>query len=390
MAKKKALSGNKGEWSEIYAFFYVLAYGKLDVADENLNAVPGEYYRILEILRNEAKSNNRYIRNTDVIHVHLTNCKTGFIEQFDIRIDEFERNSKLLFNYLKTKKGRSFQFPDIESFLSDLHITSIKDVGHKRDITIKIQDFHCGLQQTLGFSIKSLIGQASTLFNPGAGTNFIYEIIFKDPSKFDIDRFNKETYVNDKIHVRLTKLEEMGAKIEFVGIQSNTLYQNLRVIDGDLPKILAHALLLRYKYKGINKLNKCVEKLQEMNPMGYDLSQDWPFYEYKIKRFLLDVAMGMTPETVWTGFYDATGGQIIVKDSGDVVCYHIYEQNQFLNFLINSTTFEQPSTSEDENNPGHSEKNPNKPYLFGWVYEENGRYFIKINLQVRMREKKTK
>ena len=382
-----ALSGNKGEWSEIYTFFYVLAHGKLDVADENLNAVPGEYYKILEILRNEAKTNNRYIRKTDVIHVHLANKKTRIVDQFDIRIDDFEKNSKLLFSYLKTKKGRSFQFPDIEAFLKDLHIQSIKDVGHKRDITIKIQDFHCGLQQTLGFSIKSLIGQASTLFNPGTGTNFIYEITFKDPCDFDIDKFNKETYVNDKIHVRLTKLEDMGAKIEFVGIQSNTLYQNLRMIDGDLPTILGYALLLRYKYKGINRIKQCVEKLQEVNPLGYDLSQNWPFYEYKMKRFLQDVAMGMTPETVWTGNYDATGGQIIVKDSGDVVCYHIYEQNQFLNFLLNSTTFEQPSTSEDEINPGHPQKNPKKPYLFGWLYEGSGKYYIKLNLQIRMREK---
>ena len=384
MTKNKALSGNKGEWSEIYTFFYVLAHGKLDVADENLNAIPGEYYKILEILRNEAKTQNRYIRQLDCIHVFLTNNQTGQIEQFDMSINDFEKNSKLLFSYLKSKKGRSFQFPDIEKFLSEIRVYSVKDVGHKRDITIKIQDFHCGLQQTLGFSIKSLIGQASTLFNPGPGTNFIYKISFKEPVLFDLERFNRETYV---IHVRLTKLEEMGATIEFAGIQSNSLYQNLRMIDGDLPMILAHALLIRYKYKGLNRVNRCVQKLQELNPMNYDLTQDRPFYEYKIKRFLQDAAMGMTPETIWTGFYDATGGQIIVKDSGDVVCYHIYEQNQFLNFLFNSTTFEQPSTSEDENNPGNPEENPNKPYQFGWVYEKNGDYFIKINLQIRMREK---
>ena len=79
-----ALSGNKGEWSEIYTFFYALAHGKIDVADENLNAVPGEYYRILEILRKEVQTDNRYIRNSDCIHVHLTNSKTGNIEQFDV------------------------------------------------------------------------------------------------------------------------------------------------------------------------------------------------------------------------------------------------------------------------------------------------------------------
>lgn len=378
-----ALSGNKGEWSEIYTFFYALAHGKIDVADENLNAVPGEYYRILEILRKEAQTEKHYIRNFDCIHVHLNNSETGKVEQFDVTIEDFAKNSKLLFKYLKEKTGRSFKFPDIEQFMSSIGVYSIKDVGHKRDITIKIEDFHCGLQQTLGFSIKSLIGHDSTLFNAGTGTNFIYEIKLKDPASFNVDDFNRSTYVNNKITERINRLEEMGAKIVFAGVQSNTLLQNLRMIDGDLPHILAELLLVRYR-RNIKKLNRCVTLLQETNPMQFDLSQGWPFYEYKIKKFLQDAAMGMTPETVWTGFYDATGGQIIVKDDGDVVCYHIYEQNQFLNFLLNSTYLEQPATSEDENNPGYPKPNPKKKFFFGWVYKENGKYYLKINLQVRM------
>ena len=378
-----ALSGNKGEWSEIYAFFYALTHGKIDVADENLNAVPGEYYKILEILRKEAKTDNRYIRNTDCIHVHLTNNKTGAVEQFDVTIEDFAENSKKLLTYLKEKTGRSFRFPDIEEFMTSIKVHSIKDVGHKRDITIKIEDFHCGLQQTLGFSIKSLIGHNSTLFNAGTGTNFIYEIKLKDGDSIVVDDFNRSTYVRNKITERILRLEERGAKIEFTGIQSNTLFQNLRMIDGDLPQILAELLLVRYR-DNESKLTYCVNKLQETNPMQFDLSRGWPFYEYKLKKFLQDVAMGMTPETVWTGIYDATGGQIIVKDSGDVVCYHIYEQNQFLNFLLNSTYFEQPATSEDSDYPGHPKPNPKKNFFFGWIYEENGKYFLKINLQVRM------
>lgn len=379
-----ALRGNKGEWSEIYTFFYALTHGKIDVADENLNAVPGEYYKILEILRKEASTDNRYIRNTDYIHVCLTNNDTGKVEQLDVTIEKFAENSKKLLKYLKEKTGRTFEFADIEEFMKSIRIHSIKDVGHKRDITIKIEDFHCGLQQTLGFSIKSLIGQDSTLFNAGTGTNFIYEIKMKEGNSIGVDEFNKSTYVRNKISERILRLEERGAKIEFSSIQSNTLFQNLRMIDGDLPQILAELLLVRYR-DNEKKLIYCVNKLQETNPLQFDLSCGQPFYEYKLKKFLQDVAMGMTPETVWTGIYDATGGQIIVKDSGDVVCYHIYEQNQLLNFLLNSTYFEQPATSEDKHHPGHPKPKPKKNFFFGWVYEENGKYFLKINLQVRMR-----
>ena len=47
------LSGNKGEWSEIYVFLRALAVGKLYAADENLNKVDDVFYNIINIVRNE-------------------------------------------------------------------------------------------------------------------------------------------------------------------------------------------------------------------------------------------------------------------------------------------------------------------------------------------------
>jgi type II restriction enzyme len=93
----------------------------------------------------------------------------------------------------------------------------------------------------------------------------------------------------------------------------------------------------------------------------------------------------MVPEKPWTGIYDATGGQIVVKENGDVVCYHIYEQNRFLDYLYNNTIFEGASTSEDENNPGHPRINPKKKFFYGWLFEEDGKLYFKINLQVRFK-----
>ncbi len=282
------------------------------------------------------------------------------------------------------------KFPDIERFLNELQIHSIKDVGNKRDITITIEDFHSHVKDTLGFSIKSLLGKDSTLFNAGAGTNFIYEVIFNPTiPKPDLDEFNRATYnARRKIGERLERLAtEYGANIEFRGTQSPRFQRNLELVDCCLPRILSEAVLIYYRY-GINSVKKCVDKLKEVNPLGFDLSDGHPFYEYKMRRFLQDVAMGLYPESTWTGVYDATGGQIIVKQSGDIVCYHIYEQNRFLNFLMDSTRFEQAATSEDENNPGHSVEFRNgkrtKPFKFGWLYEDNGRYYIKLNLQIRM------
>lgn len=382
-----ALTGNKGEWSEIYVFLYLLGKGQLDVADENLNVVPGEFYKILEIIRKETLSTNNYIREDDNIKIIVTNDKTGDLETFCFPIIDFVKKAKALLERLKTTREKSH--PEIEAFLSQLRIYSIKDVGHKRDITIKIEDFHCAMTQTLGFSIKSFLGSDSTLFNPGAGTNFIYEI--RTPNlAIDVDKFNADTYsLTPRISERLKKLiNDYKAEIVFSKVQSHCLSQNLRTIDGDLPSLLAQLLLIRH-LNNETTIARCTEILTEQNPLDFDTTKHGAVYEYKVKRFLQDCALGMVPEKPWLGIYDATGGQIIVKEDGQVVCYHIYEQNRFLNYLFNSTKFDSPSTSEDENNPGHPrEKVPGKtlkPYFYGWLYEEDEKYYFKINLQVRFK-----
>ena len=221
------------------------------------------------------------------------------------------------------------------------------------------------------------IGSTAILLNAsGDNTNFIYKVEFPEGVNVDCDRFNAETYdgLPSKISVRLAKIEELGGTISFNRIQSDCLTQNLRTIDGELPIILANALLLKYT-KSISSWAQIIEELNAQNPLGYRIADNSPVYEVKIARFLQDAAMGMTPETPWSGFYDADGGQIVVKKDGDIVCYHIYELNRFRQYLLNATRIEQPSTGEDENNPGHIRLDsktgkPKKPYLFGWLYQE--------------------
>jgi len=47
------ITGNKGEWSEIYAFLRLLADGKLFSADENLNRIENMFFPIIKIIREE-------------------------------------------------------------------------------------------------------------------------------------------------------------------------------------------------------------------------------------------------------------------------------------------------------------------------------------------------
>ena len=48
-----ALTGNKGEWSEIYTLLKLLGEGKVHAGDENLNKINDLFYPIVMILRHD-------------------------------------------------------------------------------------------------------------------------------------------------------------------------------------------------------------------------------------------------------------------------------------------------------------------------------------------------
>lgn len=92
-------------------------------------------------------------------------------------------------------------------------------------------------------------------------------------------------------------------------------------------------------------------------------------YEYKLKKFLCSVALGMRPSEHWNGYDEANGGYVIVKYNGDVVAYHIYNRDAFETYLLNNTKFERGSTSK---------------HKFASVYSEpDGKMYVKLNLQIR-------
>lgn len=355
------VTGNKGEWSEIYVFLKLLADGRLNAADANLNAIPNVYYPIIKILRQENTISREYRINGNIKIVDGNNN-----ELLNLPIAEFVSRSQQLFNELRNAEGRSFAFADIENFLNSIDIHSLTALKtDKADIKVVVHDLNTGMQPKLGFSIKSMLGGNSTLFNPGNTTNFIYEILGE--GELNIAEINA-IEITPKIANRISEIRARGFEVKFQNIQSATLQLNLQLIDSDLPQILAELLLLKYSTPGLALLAPTLGQLTINNPLHFDLSQGHPFYEYKIKNFLTDSALGMTPATMWTGQYDATGGIIIVKANGELVCYHIYNRNEFQNYLLNNTRLEQASTSR---------------YNFGDLYRENGRTFLKLNLQVR-------
>ena len=110
------------------------------------------------------------------------------------------------------------------------------------------------------------------------------------------------------------------------------------------------------------------KELFESGKMKEKFGSSLSTYEYKIKNFLDAIALGMVPSKLWDGFSKAQGGYIVVKENGDVVCYHLYNRDEFRTYLFENTKLDAPSTTR---------------YGYGELYEENGKLFFKLNLQIR-------
>ncbi len=238
----------------------------------------------------------------------------------------------------------------------------------KTDIRIVIHDQRINQTAELGFSIKSQLGGEATLLNAGKTTNFIYQLNNFHPTNEEISEIN-EIDTRSKIKDRIEIVIKKGGIPTFKTLEQNIFKNNLVLIDSLLPNILAE-IIKTFFTSNLSSIEDLTANINSTNPLNYDTSFAHTFYEYKIKRFLTDVALGMTPSKVWTGIYDATGGYLIVKENGDVLCYHIYNRNQFEDYLFTNTKLETASSTRHE---------------FGRIYQENGQFLFKLNLQIRFK-----
>lgn len=382
------LKGNKGEWSELYAFARILADGKLHQSNLQLEKDGENCYEVIKAYREDPSGTNEYVRSSVIQFFRVKDETRKYLGELPIEF--FEESADKLLKGTIAGSGKSFSVDSAQTFIESAKIEKLTALSNnKSDIRLRIYDHRLAKETDLGFSIKSMLGKDSTLFNTGLGNNFIFSIAGSlDRS---IIQFNRDTYAPEgrksKMSLRIQELERLGLSLRFVGIQSRQLWLNLKMIDGDLPEILAYALLFRYKFEK-NSVMDVVNLLEEHDPMSLypEKRTNQKLYENKIARFLTESAMGMTSETEWLGDYDATGGAIICKRNGDVLCFHVYDFNLFRKYLLTNTRFEQPSTGEDEDNPGTKRtKKGTKKFYFGWVYEGNTGLEMKLNLQVRFK-----
>ena len=170
-----------------------------------------------------------------------------------------------------------------------------------------------------------------------------------------------------KIKDRIEAVKKFGGKLKFVSLEQDIFKNNLVLIDSLLPNILAE-VVKQFFTSTRSTVSELTREISSKNPLSYDTQFSHLFYDYKIKRFLTDVALGMMPSKVWGGLYDATGGYLIVKEDGEILCYHIYNRNQFEDYLFHNTKLETASSTRHD---------------FGRAFSEGDSLYFKLNLQIR-------
>ena len=171
------LSGNKGEWSEIYVFLRLLEIGRLYAADSELNKNNEVFYNILNIIRNEKLGNLVFNIDKEKQQIDVFNVSSNE-HLISVSVSEFKNIADELLADIMKANNSAFSLEDIEEFLNKIYVSSLKAKStDKADIKMKIHDINSGFEAVQGFSIKSRLGGASTLINAGKTTNFTYEVM---------------------------------------------------------------------------------------------------------------------------------------------------------------------------------------------------------------------
>lgn len=360
---KNNRSANKGEWSEFYAFLKILEQRKLPAANKNLEIIAGKSFIFCKITREEKGGSTKIYDISGPESDIIISDQNGVILK---KVSSDNLKAKTLKIFEKIKDGKKvFAIAEAEEMMRDFLCNKIKaDNNKKADIIAIIHDRVTETTPQLGFSVKSMIGGASTLFNAGKTTNFIFKV---DGFKGDIDKINA-IKTKSKIRDRLSSIINNGGTLSLSSLSSAVLESNLKNIDTAFPKFIAQMLLNFFLGKG-SLTQDLVRMLANDVVLKKEFGLSVASYETKVKRFLDAVALGMVASVEWNGHNDDIhGGYIVVKRDGEVVCYHLYNRNEFMSYLYENTKFDSPSSGRHD---------------YGLLYEKDGELFFNLNLQIR-------
>lgn len=349
---------NKGEWSEVYVLFKILDERAVSAAGSDLLPIDDDKYTFLKVYREEVPG-VKYEYNLE------TDGLVTILDQYgnEIKVlntDGLNTKTRSIFRAIKDSKEASFEIPEASGLMHEFLVSRAKAGSLvKSDILAEVSNKVGRGSKELGFSIKSHIGGAPTLVNSSSHTNFIYEVVGFNGDAEEINSIEGSSKIRD----RLTALYSQGASLQFKKISSESFTSNLKYTDMLFPALLSEMLLNYY----LNKGPKLASLVQSVVSEGkFDITEDQ--LTYKTMDFLRASALGMVPSKAWNAKLESYGGYIVVLADGSIVCYHLFNDDEFKEYLLAQTKFDTPSTTK---------------YKFGELYYQDGKLMMNLNLQIR-------
>ena len=343
-----AIKRNKGELSEIYALCKVIFEQKIHYG--NLNAqLSNDYISVLKIHTNQSDID----LNKSEIIIHQNGEQKNIVLSDVIKIDEL---NQILDDI---KKGKStFSSEILDNKVALLGLEKSKGTSYEKgDIALSF-DENGQIFDNQNASIKSFLGNSPTLINASQATNFIYEI----------QNFNAENMAiinaidtRSKIKDRIEKIAELGGNFIFTKCENPIYESTLRKVDSRMPEILAGALLAFFQKQIGNRLADY--PIQQLT----DLEQQNQIH-CRLKDFIKASILGIFPTVEWDGNLTANS-VLLVNEMGELLFYHTNKDAILKDFFYQYTFFDTPSSSR---------------HRFGLVYQENGKFYFKLNLQLRL------
>lgn len=350
---------NKKDWSEIYTFFRLLSDGYVTMGTSQ--AKSSENQRLVAMIQREEHDGTRqyYIEN-DQIRIVSEKETRSFPRK------DFGTVANIIFEAVKSSSEDEVTSPEgVEEFLDEIGIFNLgAKTNDRTDLSVAF--WHPNAPLT-GLNIRSRIGKMNLLLDGGRSANLKFEL---SGVKFAVPTVNKVNALDspNEVSERMMLIERLGGVLKYSDVADRVFRSNLLMIDLHFPRMLAEMLRVM-QWEGITRVNELTEAIQTINPLKIkdELINKHGFYAFKMKQFLIALALGMRPAKIYHGTDSAVEGMLLINGNGEVLCYHKSDRETFENFLFLNTRFEIGATEKDK---------------YGYLERENGRYYFKLNTKI--------
>lgn len=368
-----AFSATKRELGELYTFFRLLADGAVSLGMPQAVKNDTKRWPVAMIQRKEHDGTRRYYIKQDEVRIvtgTLDKNKT-FIANAEggrnFPREDFGDAAALILHTLKTVSGEEIEISEgLEAFLDAVNIYDLEaNTDDRTDLSVAF--WHPEAPLT-GFSVRCRLAPMNPLLDGGRTANLKLE---QSGIKFAVPTVNKVNALPEsptEVAERMLMIERLGGVLKYSDVADRVFRCNLLMIDLHFPRMLAEMVRIMH-LDGITRVSELTERIKEMNVLKIkdELINKHGFYEFKMKQFLLALALGMRPAKIYNGTDSAVGGMFLTDGNGEVLCYHKSERQTFADFLYQNSRFEKSSVDKDK---------------YGFLERENGVYYFKLNVKI--------